>query len=339
MFFSISLPAIAPPAPRRVTAGPFVPTVWSLAPPGAPAPPASSRTSTVRMDSTVPHKAQLLLAGTDLRSMSGDRTSLCLGQRPLCIQPVTATAPIRPAIRTGTARPAKRVSIRIYPGIGARSLQQNSFPPSPASRRNRPHLCNPRANIGSCANSTSYRETRIPGIFNASLVNDGFPRAGKTELMGKEICCRPGATTRRIPRARISGVSALFGLEHLRLELVALEQLVELRAIALRELRRPGHAAAGDTQDPDQIFALERSPRFLEGRELRGLLLQRLLDQRSRHNPRRAERNRLFDHVAELPHVARPRRCEERLKPLRRHCLDVLSVARGGDLALMGRQR
>src|SRR5213078_1117251 len=111
--------------------------------------------------------------------------------------------------------------------------------------------------------------------------------------MGKEICCRPGATTRRIPRARIGPVSALFGLEHLRLELVALEQLVELGAIALRELRRPGHAAAGDAQDPNQVFALESSPRLLERSKLRGLLLQRLLDERGRHDARSsAERNR-----------------------------------------------
>src|SRR5437899_13050214 len=76
-------------------------------------------------------------------------------------------------------------------------------------------------------------------------------------------------------RARICRVSALFGLEHLRLELVALEQLVELGAIALRKLRRPGHAAAGDAQDPNQVFALEGSPRLLERRKLRGLLPQR----------------------------------------------------------------
>src|SRR5437870_10481405 len=117
--------------------------------------------------------------------------------------------------------------------------------------------------------------------------------------MRKGICCRPGATTGTDP-ARDWPVSALFGFEHLRLELVALEQLVELGAIALRELCRPGHAAARDAQDPNQIFALEGSPRLLERRKLRGLLPQGLLDERGRNDARSAEGNRLFDHVDEL---------------------------------------
>src|SRR6266849_9397471 len=99
----------------------------------------------------------------------------------------------------------------------------------------------------------------MPKILDASLVNDGFQRPTKIELMRKGICCRPGATARTDP-ARDWLVSALFGFEHLRLELVALEQLVELGAIALRELRRLGHAAAGDAQDANQVFAL-KAPR------------------------------------------------------------------------------
>src|SRR5712692_6238123 len=134
----------------------------------------------------------------------------------------------------------------------------------------------------------------MPKILDASLVNDGFQRPTKIELMRKGICCRPGATARTDP-ARDWLVSALFGFEHLRLELVALEQLVELGAIALRELRRLGHAAAGDAQDANQVFALEGSTRLLERGELRGLLLQRLLDERGRHDARRAQGNRLFD--------------------------------------------
>src|SRR6266496_1434338 len=67
----------------------------------------------------------------------------------------------------------------------------------------------------------------MPKTLRASFVNDAFQKPMKTKLMGKGICCRPGATTRRIPRA-LGLTSALFGLEHLRLEFVALEQLVEL---------------------------------------------------------------------------------------------------------------
>src|SRR5712664_793082 len=109
----------------------------------------------------------------------------------------------------------------------------------------------------------------MPRTLHASFVNDAFQKPMKTKLMGKGICCRPGATTRRIPRL----TSALFGLEHLRLEFVALEQLVELGAIALRELRRLGHAASRDAQDANQVFPLESAPRLLEGGELRGFLL------------------------------------------------------------------
>src|SRR5258708_28130057 len=111
--------------------------------------------------------------------------------------------------------------------------------------------------------------------------------------MGKGIRCRPGATTRRIPRAP-GRTSALFGLEHLRLELVTLEQLVELGAIALSELRRLGYAAARDAQDANQVLALESAPRLLEGGELRGLLFQGLLHQGRRDHARGPQRAHLL---------------------------------------------
>src|SRR6266699_5384097 len=118
----------------------------------------------------------------------------------------------------------------------------------------------------------------MPKTLHASFVNDAFQKPMKTKLMGKGICCRPGATTRRIPRV-LGLTSALFGLEHLRHEFVALEQLGELGAIALRELRRPAHAASRDAQDANQVFTLESPPRLLQRSKLRWLLLQRLLDE------------------------------------------------------------
>src|SRR2546425_10623913 len=99
----------------------------------------------------------------------------------------------------------------------------------------------------------------MPKILDASLVNDAFQRPTKIELMRKGICCRPGATARTEP-ARDWPVSALFGFEHLRLELVALEQLVELGAIALRERRRLGHAGAGDAKAANHVLPLEGPP-------------------------------------------------------------------------------
>src|SRR5260221_14329786 len=99
--------------------------------------------------------------------------------------------------------------------------------------------------------------------------------------MGKGICCRLAATMRRIPPA-LDLASALFGLEHFRLELVAFEQLVELGAVAFRKLPRLAHAAAGDSQDANQGFALETAPRLLLRSDLPGPLLPLLFAQRRR---------------------------------------------------------
>src|SRR6059036_1781760 len=184
------------------------------------------------------------------------------------------------------------------------------------------------------ANSMGYRQSPDTEDSRCVACQRRFPAPGENRADEKGNLLSPRGDNGNGSRARLAGFS-LFGFEHLRLELVALEQLVELGAIALRELRRLGHAAAGDAQDANQVFALEGSPRLLERGELRGLLLQRLLDERGGHDARSAESNRLFDHVDELPHVARPRCCKEHLKRLRSHCLDVLSVTRSGDSEVM----
>src|SRR5690348_8220966 len=54
-------------------------------------------------------------------------------------------------------------------------------------------------------------------------------------LRRKEIGCRRDATAIATTKRRASGLG---GLEHRRLEPVSLEQLVELGAVALRQLRR-----------------------------------------------------------------------------------------------------
>src|SRR2546425_5206677 len=46
----------------------------------------------------------------------------------------------------------------------------------------------------------------MPKILDASLVNDGFQRPTKIELMRKGISCRPGATTRTDPAHRSESV-------------------------------------------------------------------------------------------------------------------------------------
>src|SRR5262252_6576130 len=101
-------------------------------------------------------------------------------------------------------------------------------------------ICNARANarvsrvvndLGRSCSGDEGRACRLSATARATRV--------KTELKGKENSCRPSAT----PEPRASGrYRAFLRLEHLRLELVALEQLVELCAVALRELRGLGHA-------------------------------------------------------------------------------------------------
>src|SRR5207247_9339412 len=119
------------------------------------------------MDSTVPHNAQLL-GGTGVCPGSAGRASPCLGESPLCNQPVTAPTPIRLAISTETARPVKRGSIRIYLEWCALASADLFLPPL-ESRRNSWHECNPRANIDLCANSMSYQESACQRILMLRL--------------------------------------------------------------------------------------------------------------------------------------------------------------------------
>jgi hypothetical protein len=73
------------------------------------------------MDSTVPHKAQLL-GWTDMRPGSAGRASSCFGESPPGNQPLTAPTPIRLAIITEAAGPAMSGWIRIYPDLSALAL-------------------------------------------------------------------------------------------------------------------------------------------------------------------------------------------------------------------------
>src|SRR5258706_15449121 len=119
--------------------------------------------------------------------------------------------------------------------------------------------------------------------------------------------------------------------EDRRLDAVALQQLVELGAIAARECRRLGDAALGELQDAREVIALEALARVLERRHLVHLDLDGLLDERLRDDLRRAERDRLLDHVVELAHVARPLRLHQELERFRREGRLLAPVARRED--------
>src|SRR5262249_39016174 len=109
---------------------------------------------------------------------------------------------------------------------------------------------------------------------------------------------------------------------------VALEELVELRAVATRELRGLRDAAVRELEDAREVVALEALARVLERRHLVHLHLDRLLDERARDHFRRAERDGLLDHVVELAHVAGPARLGEELERFRRERRLVARISR-----------
>src|SRR5258706_16076947 len=105
--------------------------------------------------------------------------------------------------------------------------------------------------------------------------------------------------------------------EDRRLDAVALQQLVELGAIAAREFRRLSDAALGELEDAREVIALEALARVLERRHLVHLHLNGLLDEGLGNDLGRAQRDRLLDHVEELAHVAGPLRLDQQLERLR----------------------
>src|SRR4051812_40315712 len=135
---------------------------------------------------------------------------------------------------------------------------------------------------------------------------------------------------RRASEARRSATGTLLvlsrGFEELGIELVTLQELVELGAVALGEACRLGHVAFGDPEDLREILALEFAPGVFERRELALLVLDRSLHERSGNERRRRERDRLLHHVVELSHVAGPRRRHERFGRFRREAADAAAV-------------
>src|SRR5439155_16845449 len=94
--------------------------------------------------------------------------------------------------------------------------------------------------------------------------------------------------------------------EHGRFEPVALQQLVELRAVALRKLRRLRDVSPGYLEKPREVIAFECFARLFESHQRGGVFLERLLDERRRDDGRRRQSDRLLEQVQKLPHIARP---------------------------------
>src|SRR5260221_12402466 len=143
------------------------------------------------MDSTVPHKAQLV-PGTDWLPGSAGRASPCFGDSPLGSKPVMAPTPITPAISTETAGPAISGSIRIYPDSERACFSKFLSPPLGVQ--------------SPCQDETFKLTQRViekygmPNMLDTSPVSDAFRQPKKIKLMGKEFPCRPWATRRQDPR-------------------------------------------------------------------------------------------------------------------------------------------
>ena len=109
------------------------------------------------------------------------------------------------------------------------------------------------------------------------------------------------------------------------------QQLVEIRAIALREPRRLAHVAARDLQQLRQVVARELVARFRERRQRVGLLAERAADLLGGDHAHRRQRDVLPHDVVELANVAGPVARDEQLDGLRRVDLALLA-ALGGNL-------
>ena len=97
---------------------------------------------------------------------------------------------------------------------------------------------------------------------------------------------------------------------------MTVEQAVKLGTVAARQPRSLRHIPLRDLEDPGEIFPLERTPRFIEGRERRGCAVERLAHERRRDDVCGSERNGLLDHIQQLAYVAGPRRGDEHLHRL-----------------------
>src|SRR5437868_11337158 len=111
---------------------------------------------------------------------------------------------------------------------------------------------------------------------------------------------------------RVRDPSELRVLEHRRLEPVTLQQLVELRAVALGQGRGLSHVAAGDFQQADEVIAFELLARLLEGGKDARVLAQGALDKRGRDHAGGRQGECLFEEIQELPDVAGPGRRDQK---------------------------
>src|SRR6185436_5841748 len=112
-----------------------------------------------------------------------------------------------------------------------------------------------------------------------------------------KICCRPRAT---------GSAWFLNGLEQFGVEMMPLQKLVELGAIALGQSRRLGNIAPSDFQKFGEIVAFEFAARGLERRQFGSLSAYRVFHQRRRDDGRRRQGHRLLDYVVQLANVSGP---------------------------------
>src|SRR5678815_2745154 len=100
------------------------------------------------------------------------------------------------------------------------------------------------------------------------------------------------------------GFLFLLAFEHAGLERMALEQAIELGAVAAGKAGRLRHVTPGYLQDSYQVVALEGPPRLVQRGERRVGDVQRLAHQRLGNDLGGSEGNGLLDDIEKLAHVA-----------------------------------
>lgn len=98
----------------------------------------------------------------------------------------------------------------------------------------------------------------------------------------------------------------LLRFEEGRHDMVPLQQLVKIGAVAIGDTSGLRDVAAGYLQQTDQIFLFEFAPRLGQGRNFVRGVLNRPLDQIGGDDRRRRQGDGLFDDVEQLADIAGP---------------------------------
>src|SRR5690606_27940601 len=160
--------------------------------------------------------------------------------------------------------------------------------------------------------ATSARNPRAASAL--ARTPDTLPRTHAASARTPAASARTSLVGAWVARRRAS--VAVAAAEQLGLELVLVQELVALRAVALREPRGLRDVAFGHLEQMREVLELDAVARLRERQELLLLAAQRALHERRRDQRCGREHDALVDDVAELADVARPGRRHHQLHRL-----------------------